>query len=73
MRERLPIIRIPLRQTDTDITLDLQSLLDHAYRTGRYDDVDYRNEPEPPLDVDDARWADELLRREGRREAANLG
>lgn len=67
LRERLPIIRIPLRRADADITLDLQSLLDQAYRTGRYDDIDYRNDPDPPLDVDDAKWADELLRRQGQR------
>ena len=68
LRERLPIIRIPLRRTDADVTLDLQGLVEQAYLTGRYDDdIDYRNDPEPPFDGDDARWADELLRHEGRR------
>ncbi|HWE02424.1 MAG TPA: DUF4058 family protein [Tepidisphaeraceae bacterium] len=66
-RQRLPIIPIPLRRTDPDATLDLQALVDQAYRTGRYDDTDYRVDPDPPLDGDDARWADELLRRESRR------
>ena len=67
LRDRLPIVRIPLRPEDADIRLDLQALLNQAYRTGRYDDLDYRREPEPPLEADDAKWADELLRREGRR------
>lgn len=67
LRERLPIIPIPLRQTDKDVTLDLQAVLDQAYRLGRYDDLDYHSEPDPPLDPEEARWADELLRREGRR------
>src|SRR5437763_1790427 len=67
LRERLPVIKIPLRPTDQDVTRDLQALLDQAYRLGRYDDIDYRGEPEPPLDADDAKWADELLRRQGLR------
>ena len=67
LRERLPIIRIPLRHTDADVTLDLQSLLEQTYRTGRYDDIDYKEEAEPPLEGDDAKWADNLLRQGGRR------
>jgi hypothetical protein len=67
LRERLPVIKIPLRRKDTDVKLDLQALVDQAYRTGRYDDTDYRIDPDPPLEGDDAKWADELLRRQGRR------
>jgi hypothetical protein len=68
LRERLPGIRIPLRQTDTDIALDLQALIEQAYEDGRYgDDIDYGEEPDPPLAADDARWADALLRERGRR------
>lgn len=62
LRQRLPIIRIPLRQTDKDVTLDLQALIDLAYKNGGYDDIDYRQPAEPPLENDDAAWADELLR-----------
>ena len=29
--------------------------------------VDYRREPEPPLNAEDAAWADELLRHKGLR------
>ncbi|MGC8643364.1 MAG: DUF4058 family protein [Isosphaeraceae bacterium] len=68
LRERLPAIAIPLRQTDTDVALDLQPLIDQAYEDGRYgDDIDYREDPDPPLAPDDARWADALLREQGRR------
>lgn len=67
IRERLPVIGIPLRESDPDIPLDLQALIDQAYRHGRYDDIDYRAEPMPPLDPDDAAWADALLRERGRR------
>jgi hypothetical protein len=68
LRERLPAIRIPLRQHDRDVALDLQAVLDRCYEEGRYsDDIDYREEPEPPLGLDDARWAETLLREQGRR------
>lgn len=68
LRERLPVIRLPLRATDSDIPLDLQAVIDQCYRNGGYDeDIDYRAEPAPPLDAEDTRWADALLRVAGRR------
>ncbi len=68
LRERLPIIRIPLRETDPDARLDLQELIDKAYENGGYDlEIDYRVDPFPPLQGDDAVWADALLRQQGRR------
>src|SRR5205807_5544132 len=58
LRERLPVIRIPLRETDADVPLDLQALIDECYRNGNYDDdLDYEVEPQPPFDPEDARWA----------------
>jgi hypothetical protein len=68
LRERLPAIKVPLRESDVDVPLDLQSLIELCYRNGGYDDdIDYQKEPDPPLGADDARWADELLRKQGRR------
>jgi hypothetical protein len=68
LRERLPAIAIPLRQTDRDIPLDLQAVLDECAEEGRYvDDIDYGKEPNPPLDCKDAEWADTLLRDQGLR------
>jgi len=68
LRGRLPEIRIPLRPADTDVVLDLQMLLDRGYENGRYDTtIDYRAAPQPPLQGDDAIWADELLREKGLR------
>jgi len=67
IRERLPVIPIPLRQTDADVPLDIQALVDLCYEHGRYDDTDYRAEPDPPLDPPDAAWADAHLRAQGRR------
>ena len=67
LRERLPVISIPLRPADREVPLDLQAVLDQCYRNGGYDDIDYRGEPDPPLPADDASWADTLLREQGRR------
>jgi hypothetical protein len=67
LRERLPVISIPLRPDDRDVRLNLQAILDQCYRNGGYDDIDYRGEPDPPLSPDDASWADALLREQGRR------
>jgi len=67
LRERLPVISIPLRPADREVLLDLQAVLDQCYRNGGYDDIDYRGEPDPPLPANDAPWADTLLREQGRR------
>jgi hypothetical protein len=67
LRQRLPAIRVPLRETDADVALDLQALIQHVYRHGRYDDIDYTVPPVPPLTADDEGWAQELLRAAGKR------
>lgn len=67
LRERLPVVGIPLRQIDADAALDLQQLIDHCYDRGRYRRIDYTKDPDPPLEPDDAKWADELLREKGLR------
>jgi hypothetical protein len=67
LREPLPTIRVPLRESDPDAVLELQKLVDMCYANGGYDDIDYRVDPDPPLDPEDAAWADELLRRQGLR------
>jgi hypothetical protein len=67
LRERLPAIKVPLREKDADVPLDLQALIDQCYANGRYDDLDHKVDPDPPLDREDAAWADELLRAKGAR------
>lgn len=62
LRCPLPTIRVPLRRSDADAALDLQSLLAQCYENGRYArSIDYRLEPVPPLEVDDRAWANGLL------------
>jgi hypothetical protein len=68
LRRPLPTVKIPLRRTDADVSLDLQTLIEQCYRNGGYDaDIDYHGDPDLPLAPDDARWADDLLRRQDRR------
>ncbi|MCY2992152.1 MAG: DUF4058 family protein [Planctomycetota bacterium] len=68
IRQRLPTVRIPLRQTDAEVPLDLQTLIEQCYRNGGYDaDLDYHHPPQPPLTAEDDSWADNLLRSQGRR------
>jgi hypothetical protein len=64
---RLPNVKVPLREADEAAVLELQPLLDQAYRNGRYAAMDYTVDADPPLAGDDAKWADELLRTAGRR------
>ena len=65
--EPLPAIRIPLREADPDVPLQIQPLIDQCYRNGRYDDLDYKADPIPSLDAADAAWSDKLLRSKGLR------
>lgn len=60
LRESLPVISIPLRSQDPDVLLDLQPLIEHVYRTGRFP-IDYDEPCDPPLEGDDAVWARALL------------
>ena len=62
LRERLPAIPIPLRQSDRPVPLDLQALLDQCYRNGRYDDIDYAEPPIPVFAADEWAWAEALLK-----------
>jgi hypothetical protein len=66
LRERLPAIRVPSRETDADVRLDLQALIEQVYRHGRYDDIDYTKPPIPPLDADDTTWAEAVLHAAGK-------
>lgn len=68
LRKALPAVRIPLRPTDKDAVLNLQPLLNDCYADARYDrTIDYGKPVDPPLAEADAAWADELLRKAGKR------
>jgi len=68
LQRPLPVIRIPLRERDREIGLNLQPLVELAYLNGSYaDTIDYRQPCEPPLEGAEAAWADELLKAAGKR------
>ncbi len=68
IRQPLPVIGIPLRGKDPDLPLDLGAVLQTPYEHGAYDlSIDYAKPPDPPLDDEDAAWADQLLREKGLR------
>jgi hypothetical protein len=68
MSQPLPRIKIPLRQNDADVVLDLQALIEQCYRRGGYDGtIDYKKDPDLAFSEAEARWADPLLRQAGLR------
>jgi hypothetical protein len=67
LRQRLPLLPIPLRRQEPPLRLDLQSLIDQAYASGRYHKLDYRIDLDPPLLPEDALWATDLLQAAGKR------
>jgi hypothetical protein len=68
VRNPLPSFPLPLRSGDAEPLVDLRAALDRVYDRGGYAlRIDYRSEPEPPLDPETAAWADALLRTRGLR------
>jgi hypothetical protein len=68
IRNRLPRIRIPLKEGDEDVVMDVQSVFNRAYRVGLYADrINYKIDPPDPLADDDASWARQLLKKSGLR------
>ncbi len=61
LRERLPVIPIPLRPPDAAAQVDLQEALDRAYDGPGYEHFIYRGEPEPNLPANDAAWARQFV------------
>jgi hypothetical protein len=60
--EPLPTIGIPLRSPDTDVGLQLQSVLANAYERAGYDlSIDYTQPAAPPLTKPQVKWAKTLL------------
>jgi hypothetical protein len=48
LRDRLPAIAIPLRETDADVPLDLQALIEQCYENAGYDTIDFTPIPTQP-------------------------
>jgi len=61
LRDRLPLVPVPLRPEEDDARVDLQDLLNTVYDRARYQFSIYDDQPEPSLSPDDAAWAAQLL------------
>ncbi len=64
---RLPSVPIPLRPTDRDAQIDLQSLVDRAWKNGPGDTLDYSRPLDPPLTGPEAEFAERMLKAAGKR------
>lgn len=64
LREKLPMIPIPLLRPDPDVTLDLQSAVDACFNLVHYERLlDYSAPPPlPELNPEDAQWVQEKIR-----------
>jgi hypothetical protein len=60
VRDRLPVVPIPLRPPWPAAQLDLQDVLHAVYDRAYYKDYIYEGTPQPPLSAEDARWAEQL-------------
>jgi hypothetical protein len=61
LRDRLPIIPIPLRSPDGSVPVDIQEVLHRAYDGPGYEHFIYGGSPEPSLSPDDVTWAQQFL------------
>ena len=72
VHQAIPNVVMPLAKGDEGIAVDLQAAIDDVYQSGSFDlDIDYEQDPEPPLSGDDCAWLDQLLRRQGLRNGDN--
>ena len=68
MRQPIPVFVMPLAEGSEGIAIDLKPIIDEVYVLGSYDrDIDYAQDPEPPLSDGDRVWLDQLLREQGLR------
>ena len=68
LRDVMPVIPVPLTAERSDVPLDMQFVVGRTYQGGPYlRSVDYAAQPDPPLNDEDAAWADERLRAAGLR------
>lgn len=62
LRDRLPVVPVPLLPGDSDAPLDVQAAFTAVYDAYNYDlSIDYTHPPEIPLAGDEAAWAARLL------------
>jgi hypothetical protein len=66
LRDPLPAVPVPLAVEDRELEIDLQALFTQTYNNGAFQRLlEYVRASDPPLSVENAAWAAELLRRTG--------
>lgn len=60
LRDRLPVIPVPLRSPGEAAGVDLQEVLHRTYDGPGYEHFLYEGSPEPPLSESDSAWAKSL-------------
>lgn len=61
LRDRLPVIPVPVRPDEPEPLVDLQAVLHAVYDTGGYSLDAYRQPITPALSPADAAWAEALI------------
>jgi hypothetical protein len=56
-------VNVPLRESDPDVSLDLQAVLNRVYAEGRFESINYTKPLDPPLSPADAEWVVSLISR----------
>jgi hypothetical protein len=65
LQKRLPRFRLPLASDDRDTVLDLHTAFTRCYEQASFaNQIDYRRDPSVPLNDDDRRWLNELLKQQ---------
>src|SRR4051794_13391764 len=65
LQKRLPRFRLPLAADDRDTVLDLHTAFSRCYDQGGFSaKIDYKRDPATPLNDEDRRWLDDLLKQQ---------
>jgi hypothetical protein len=74
LRDRLPVLPVPLRHPDPDVPLDVQTALNIIYDEADYAlTLDYKQPPPPPpLTKDHTAWIDAVLSQKEDRSSSSL-
>jgi hypothetical protein len=71
LQRRLPRVRVPLREPDPDVALDLQAVFTRCYDNGGYADfLDYQQPAPVPFSPEEAAWVEGLLKGKGLRNSS---
>ncbi len=61
LRERLPVIPVPLRPGEAEARLDLHEIVNRVYDAAGYQYYVYASGPAPALSADDSEWAKSFI------------